>query len=82
MGFRVAHNLISGNLIDYLELVPGYSIVETKAHTEFSIGLWAKLTYEPNMELTLLLLEETRIFLLLQEQILDLSQEMFDRHGS
>jgi trk system potassium uptake protein TrkA len=35
MGFRVAHNLISGNLIDYLELVPGYSIIETKAHTEF-----------------------------------------------
>ncbi|HHY08821.1 MAG TPA: TrkA family potassium uptake protein [Corynebacteriales bacterium] len=35
MGLRVAHNLISGNLIDYLELAPGYSIIEAKAHTEF-----------------------------------------------
>ena len=31
MGVRVAHNLISGNIVDYVELVPGYSIVEVLA---------------------------------------------------
>ena len=35
MGFRVAHNLVSGNFIDYLELVPGYSIVELMAPASF-----------------------------------------------
>lgn len=36
MGFRVAHNLVSGNFIDYLELAPGYSIVELIAPARFS----------------------------------------------
>lgn len=35
MGVRVAHNLVSGNLIDYLELAPGVSIVEVVARPDF-----------------------------------------------
>lgn len=35
MGTRVAHNLVSGNLIDYLELAPGYSIIEVVAPEPF-----------------------------------------------
>ncbi len=36
MGNRVAHNLVSGNLIDYIELAPNYSIVEVVAKAEFA----------------------------------------------
>ncbi|HEY8486933.1 MAG TPA: TrkA family potassium uptake protein [Limnochordales bacterium] len=36
MGVRVAHNLVSGNLIDYIELAPGYSIVEVVAREPFA----------------------------------------------
>ncbi len=35
MGVRVAHNLLSGNLIDYIELAPGYSIIEVVAKEPF-----------------------------------------------
>lgn len=35
MGMRVAHNLVYGNLIDYLELAPGVSIVEVVAKRRF-----------------------------------------------
>ncbi len=35
MGVRLAHNLISGNIIEHLQLVPGYSIVEIKAKEAF-----------------------------------------------
>jgi len=35
MGFRVAHNLVSANFIDYLELAPGYSIVELVAPASY-----------------------------------------------
>jgi len=36
MGVRVAHNLVSAHIIDYIELVPGYSIVEVIAHKDFA----------------------------------------------
>lgn len=36
MGNRVAHNLVSGNLIDYIALAPNYSIVEVLARTAFA----------------------------------------------
>lgn len=35
MGIRVAHNLISGNFLDYLELAPGYSIMEFLAPASY-----------------------------------------------
>ncbi len=35
MGARVAHNLVAPNLLDYIELAPGYSIVEVLAKPEF-----------------------------------------------
>lgn len=35
MGNRVAHNLVAANLLDYIELAPGYSIVEVVAKPEF-----------------------------------------------
>ncbi len=31
MGIRVAHNLVSANILDYIELSPDYSIIEVKA---------------------------------------------------
>lgn len=31
MGVRVAHNLVSSNILDYIELSPEYSIVEIAA---------------------------------------------------
>lgn len=31
MGVRVAHNLVSSNILDYIELAPDFSIVEVKA---------------------------------------------------
>lgn len=37
MGARVAHNLVSSNILDYIELAPDYSIVEVAA-TEKMIG--------------------------------------------
>ncbi len=36
MGNRVAHNLVSGNLIDYIELAPNYSIIEVVAKDDFA----------------------------------------------
>lgn len=35
MGVRLAHTLTSGNFLDYLELVPGYSIVEVRAKPDY-----------------------------------------------
>lgn len=35
MGVRLAHNLITSNFMDYIELSPDYSIVEIKALEEF-----------------------------------------------
>lgn len=35
MGTRVAHNLVSGNLVDFLELAPGVSIIEAVAKRGF-----------------------------------------------
>lgn len=35
MGTRVAHNLVSGNLVDFLELAPGVSIIEVVAKRGF-----------------------------------------------
>ncbi|MDI3281248.1 MAG: TrkA family potassium uptake protein [Bacillota bacterium] len=35
MGMRVAHSLLSGNFLDYIELAPNYSIVELVAGPEF-----------------------------------------------
>ncbi len=35
MGIRVAHTLLSGNLIEYVELIPGYSVVEVMAKEAF-----------------------------------------------
>lgn len=35
MGVRVAHNLVSGNIVDYIGLVPGYSIIEVVAKDVF-----------------------------------------------
>ncbi len=36
MGNRLAHNLMSGNLIDYIELAPNYAIVEVIAKEAFT----------------------------------------------
>lgn len=35
MGVRVAHNLVSSNILDYIELAPDYSIVEISALQEW-----------------------------------------------
>ena len=35
MGVRVAHNLVSSNILDYIELAPDYSIVEIAALREW-----------------------------------------------
>lgn len=35
MGIRVAHNLVSGNILDYIELSPEYSIMEITAPSEW-----------------------------------------------
>lgn len=35
MGVRVAHNLVSSNVIDYIELAPDYSIIEISAIKEW-----------------------------------------------
>ena len=35
MGVRVAHNLVSSNILDYIELAPDYSIVEITAIEEW-----------------------------------------------
>ncbi len=35
MGHRMAHNLTSGNIIDYIELAPGYSIIEATVTSDY-----------------------------------------------
>jgi len=35
MGYRVAHNLISPNILDYIELAPDYSILEIQVPSKF-----------------------------------------------
>ena len=35
MGRRIAHNLVSGNIIDYLELSPDYSMAEVRPRQEW-----------------------------------------------
>ncbi|KXS42672.1 trk system potassium uptake protein TrkA [Candidatus Frackibacter sp. WG12] len=34
MGTRVAHNLVTSNVLDYIELAPDYSIIEVRATTK------------------------------------------------
>ena len=36
MGVRVAHNLVSASILDYIELSPDYSIMEMKALEEWN----------------------------------------------
>lgn len=36
MGIRVAHNLVSSNILDYIELAPEYSIMEITAPSEWT----------------------------------------------
>jgi trk system potassium uptake protein TrkA len=36
MGIRVAHNLVSANILDFIELSPDYSIVEVTAPTQWT----------------------------------------------
>ncbi len=36
MGMRVAHNLVSSNILDYIELAPDYSIMEISALEEWA----------------------------------------------
>ena len=36
MGRRIAHNLVSGNIIDYLELSPDYSMAEIRPKAEWA----------------------------------------------
>ncbi|NLU40891.1 MAG: TrkA family potassium uptake protein [Firmicutes bacterium] len=55
MGVRVAHNLVSSSLIDYIELSPDYSIAEIVARPEFAgktlreLNLRAKYDYAINI---------------------------------
>lgn len=35
MGVRIAHNLVSSNILDYIELSPDYSIIEIQASKEW-----------------------------------------------
>jgi trk system potassium uptake protein len=35
MGYRVAHNLVSPNILDYIELAPDYSILEIQVPSKF-----------------------------------------------
>ena len=35
MGRRIAHNLVSGNIVDYLELSPDYSMAEIRPNAEW-----------------------------------------------
>ena len=36
MGVRVAHNLVSSNILDYIELSPDYSIIEIESLKEWN----------------------------------------------
>ena len=36
MGKRIAHNLVSGNLLEYIELSPDFSMVEIQAGPEWN----------------------------------------------
>ncbi|SUY46988.1 potassium uptake system protein [Clostridium putrefaciens] len=36
MGMRVAHNLVSSNILDYIELSPDYSIIEVKCPKQWA----------------------------------------------
>jgi trk system potassium uptake protein TrkA len=55
MGVRVAHNLVSSSLIDYIELSPDHSIVEIVARPEFAgktlreLNLRARYDYAINI---------------------------------
>ena len=55
MGVRVAHNLVSSSLIDYIELSPDHSIAEIVARPEFAgktlreLNLRAKYDYAINI---------------------------------
>lgn len=54
MGVRVAHNLVSGNLIDYIELAPGYSIVEVAAKEPFVGRSLRELDFRAKYGITIL----------------------------
>jgi trk system potassium uptake protein TrkA len=55
MGVRVAHNLVSSSLIDYIELSPDYSVAEIVARPEFAgktlreLNLRARYDYAINI---------------------------------
>ena len=46
MGVRVAHNLVSSNILDYIELSPDYSIIEIKAPEEWNNKTIKRLKYK------------------------------------
>lgn len=57
MGKRVAHNLISANLVDYIELVQGYRIEEIAAPESFVGKNLKELHLRNRMDLTIIVIK-------------------------
>lgn len=57
MGFRLAHNLDSSNILDFIQLSPEYSIVEIKVLKEWSGKSIAELNFRYKYKATILGIE-------------------------
>lgn len=54
MGVRVAHNLVSNNILDHIELDPDYSIVEVVTPKDWEGKTLSELNLRANYEITVL----------------------------
>ncbi|HEX6972480.1 MAG TPA: TrkA family potassium uptake protein [Limnochordia bacterium] len=57
MGVRLAHNLTHGNLIDYLQIAPGYRIVEFVANDQFAGKTLLELNLRARLGITVLVIK-------------------------
>ena len=60
MGVRVAHNLVSANFMDNIELHPNYSIMELKAPSTFAGKTLGELNLNPDLKSMFLPLKKLR----------------------
>lgn len=59
MGIRVAHNLVSANFMDNIELHPNYSIMELKAPSSFAGKTLGELNLRSRFEINVLAIKKT-----------------------
>ena len=77
MGVRVAHNLVSDNILDHIELDPEYSIVEIVTPTSWVGKTLVDLELRARYEITVLAIKNGKSINVTPAQMKNLKQEVY-----